>query len=397
MNQKSVKQGAREEWVELIRTIQSVTEDVVFGDEHVDSEAARIEGLRYVTRLLAAGAMAEIEFADPAYPAFTRLFTIPLNWGIPNPDTIYDYATIDGAFTYRITGQLGTAVAYEFEVHAGAIGDVANGRTVSAIGDIQSTDGSFELILSRDRQPGNWLELPEGHGFVVVRQNFNDWDAEEAIRMEIERIGATYPAPPLDVERLGARLQRLTNHHRQVGSVGKAIAGRYHAVPEDQVVFSEGFEGAQKQDIGLARQWYGFGHFQCDDDEAVILEVTPPECIYWNFHLGTLFWETVEWDIRQSSLNGHQAMLDDDGRFRAVISHHDPGVPNWLDPAGRRTGLICGRYLRSKSGPTASVRRVPLSNVRDHLPMSTPTITRAERDTALRRRVKGFRRLHGFR
>ena len=37
---------------------------------------------------------------------------------------------------------------------------------------------------------------------------------------------------------------------------------------------------------------------------------------------------------RQSSLNGHQAVLDPDGVFRAVISARDPGVPNWLDTGG---------------------------------------------------------------
>ena len=36
-------------------------------------------------------------------------------------------------------------------------------------------------------------------------------------------------------------------------------------------------------------------------------------------------------------LNGHQAVLDD-GVFRAVVAHRDPGVANWLDTAGNRRG-----------------------------------------------------------
>jgi hypothetical protein len=85
---------------------------------------------------------------------------------------------------------------------------------------------------------------------------------------------------------------------------------------------------------GLRGLNYGFGNFRCEPGQAVIIEVDPPPCHYWSFSLGNWYWETIGWANRQSSLNGHQARLDPDGVFRAVICHQDPGVFNWLDPAG---------------------------------------------------------------
>ncbi len=36
----------------------------------------------------------------------------------------------------------------------------------------------------------------------------------------------------------------------------------------------------------------------------------------------------------------HQAVLDADGKFRAVLALTDPVVPNWLDPVGNTRGKL---------------------------------------------------------
>jgi hypothetical protein len=38
-------------------------------------------------------------------------------------------------------------------------------------------------------------------------------------------------------------------------------------------------------------------------------------------------------------------VLEDDGSFRIVLSHQNPGVPNWLDTEGRPFGLVFWRYM----------------------------------------------------
>jgi hypothetical protein len=134
------------------------------------------------------------------------------------------------------------------------------------------------------------------------------------------------------------------------------------------------------------------GHFRCEPDEAVILEVTPPDCPYWSFQLMNHQWEALDWHLRQTSLNGHQAVVNGDGVFRAVISHRDPGVTNWLDPAGHRIGLVAGRYFRPPTASPARLRTVPFASLDEALPPDTVRLTPPERQAALRRRMLSVRR-----
>ena len=64
----------------------------------------------------------------------------------------------------------------------------------------------------------------------------------------------------------------------------------------------------------------------------MIIEVTPPIGLYWSLSIGNVWWETIDTRSAVASLNGHQAVVDGDGVFRAVIAHRDPGVANWITP-----------------------------------------------------------------
>ena len=130
--------------------------------------------------------------------------------------------------------------------------------------------------------------------------------------------------------------------------------------------------------------------FELEADEALILETELPKtCRYWNVQLNDPLFNAIEYVYRQSSLNGHQARIDDDGRFRAVLALEDPGVPNWLDTGGYTSGTVMGRWYAADSRPLPAMRRVPLSEVRRHLPAATPVVSAAERDRRLRARTRG--------
>jgi hypothetical protein len=98
------------------------------------------------------------------------------------------------------------------------------------------------------------------------------------------------------------------------------------------------------------------------------------------------YWEAVEYATHQSSLNGHQAALDRDGVFRAVIAHEDPGVPNWLDPAGNRQGTLTARFLNAEAVPEIGLRKLPLAELHAALPADTPAVDVAARSESLARR-----------
>jgi hypothetical protein len=110
---------------------------------------------------------------------------------------------------------------------------------------------------------------------------------------------------------------------------------------------------------------------------------------YWNVQLADPLWNSIDWLNRQGSLNGGQARLDADGRFRAVIALEDPGVPNWLDPGGWREGAIMLRWTEASSGPAPTLRLVALDALRGALPADTPLVSPDERQAVLRARRRG--------
>ena len=135
------------------------------------------------------------------------------------------------------------------------------------------------------------------------------------------------------------------------------------------------------------RQHYGWGRFVLEEDEALVVSFTPPsDAHYWGFQLYNWWGESWDYANRQCSLNGHQAVIDTDGVFRAVISHADPGVANWLDPAGHREGILAPRFLGSSGAPTPECTLVPVANLKSVLPADTSTVTPNERREQLRRR-----------
>lgn len=143
-------------------------------------------------------------------------------------------------------------------------------------------------------------------------------------------------------------------------------------------------------------QTYLDGAFQIMDDEALIVETAIPEkCRYWQILLADDRFATIDWVNHQTNLNGFTARRDKDGKFRAVISARDPGVPNWLDTAGEPWGIIQMRWNHCSSTPEPTVRKVAFAEVRKNLPEDTPVVTAEQRQAALlkRRESAQFRRL----
>ena len=132
-----------------------------------------------------------------------------------------------------------------------------------------------------------------------------------------------------------------------------------------------------------------------EPDEAVVLELTPPECRLWSLSLCDRHWQSIDFTDRQSSLNGSQATLTGDGRFVGVISHDDPGVANWLDPGGETEGTLAVRYLLPDALPTVSYRAVRRAELDSAVPPDTPRVTPDVRQASLRARRRAVQHRYG--
>jgi hypothetical protein len=374
-------------WSELCDTLRQ-SEALVLVDDLPATPALRADGLRYLTRYFAGGARLCVELANPDYPELGRMVDTTLSWGVDNPDCIYLYAAIRGDATYRISGHRGTAHHFDVQVNRGHFAQSPEFSLVStrSAGELAlADDGSVEMILSPDEHLGNWLRLEPDASWILVRQYFNDWENERPADLVIEREGASYPPPPLQTDQIAERFDRLKTWFEVGGRYWDEMARFSLDRGPNEIYFRPLDETSWGGLRGLA---YGFGNFRCEPGEAVIIEVTPPPCHYWSFSLANRYWETLEWNRRQTSLNGHQARLDSDGAFRAVISHEDPGVPNWLDPAGHSVGTIMGRYLLTDAAPQPTHHRVAFADLRAALPPDTPPISPQERSEILRRRQR---------
>lgn len=333
--------------------------------------------------------------STPEHPEFSP-FENSVFLAQPNPDAVYYYAPVDGTGVYRVTGDRGNAPVAGFAIGNRIIGmapEPGKGLGNFDFDDLTlDADGRFEVVFSTERprgHQGNWLPMPPETDFILVRQFSYDWGRERDLRVAIERIDAPPIKPVMSPDEIDQRLARLFGEYaRNLSRIAIAAVQRTR-----ERGFVNRFNLNSFQELGNSRDWpqaYFETVFDIADDEALILETElPAQRPYWNVQVIDPLWNQVEYVYRQSSLNGHQARVDSDGKFRAVLSHEDPGIHNWLDTGGNLCGMMIGRWYRCSSHPEPQLTKVKLADIRAHLPADTPTVAAEERAEALRARRLG--------
>jgi hypothetical protein len=301
-------------------------------------------------------------------------------WGMDCPDCIYAGGPLRGGESYRIWGNRGTARYVGLQSMAGM---ASSGNVL--LDELElGPGGEVELLLSEEHHDGNWLPIAPDASALVVRHFFYDWDTEVASSLSIERIGGpterSARRPTEDPRAVIAR---------QLIALGDYLVGNLDfflqfARPETPNTFLPPLDGTA---MGAAAENRPvIGSFELGPDEALLVEVAPPEGLYWSFSIGNPWWETIDYANHQSSLNGHQAVLDDDGLVRVVIAHQDPGVANWLDTAGHSAGPVILRCVRTDTAPVPSTRVIPTDQLQAALPAGIRRVTADERAAVLQAR-----------
>ena len=108
---------------------------------------------------------------------------------------------------------------------------------------------------------------------------------------------------------------------------------------------------------------YYHGYFELADDEALVIDVTPPDCDYWNFQLNNHWMESLDYRYFPITVNKASAKLRDDGSLRIVVSARDPGKDNWIDTCGHARGTMCLRWVRAKDHPQPTCEVVKWSSL----------------------------------
>jgi len=336
-------------------------------------------GMRHLMVLMAVGIdMALRVDPDPVLAVTRAKMDDIVTWGMECPDCVYLNAEMRAGETYRLSGNRGTARYVGLQTMDG-MAATAN----CMVDELEvDDDGNFEVLLSASKpeaNPGNWLRLAGEHPVLTVRNFLYDWDTETPAILQIERAG---PAAGLEDRTVAPEVSVA----RQLNALGDFV----HENLKFFLAFGaaappNGFlPPADMSSMGAAAENRPvIGRFELEPGQALILEFEPPAGVYWSVSLGNPWLGTINYARHQSSLNGHQAVRDDDGKVRFVLAAEDPGVANWLDTAGHSNGAMLLRCVRTDFAPVPGVRVVPLDTVTAELPAGTTMTTPAERARVL--------------
>jgi hypothetical protein len=382
-------------WAEFCAELGDAGQFVFEASQPAD-DIDRAEGVRHVLRMLARAIGSEMENGDVDHPELGWVY--PSKIGQDNPDGLYQVAPIDLRHGYRLSGNVGSVRYLGLTLMTFNFGDGPVEQLLTINGDALPTnpEGEFEVVFSPAPAPdgvppGTWYRLPPKVCRLLVRQFFADWEHELPADLHLECLDPDGPAARLDADDVIGRLAGISREMRELvpcwnayarGHLDRGEVNSFAHVPARNVADVEGLGGSVEQAYGQC--WFCLG-----PDEALLYEVAVPECRYWNLQLGDIWYQSLDWVNHQSSLNDFQAVVDDDGVFRAVVAHRDPGVANWLDTVGTAQGCITYRWNQAATTPVPSLRLVRFDEIDASVPNSTRRLSPEARAESLARRRRG--------
>jgi Protein of unknown function (DUF1214) len=418
----------RAAWNDLIDGLNRARDAIDSPDLHAPPETARglAEGYRYLLGF-AFGAIERAFGEDPAFPYFRRAIQPVDKATIDNADALYLSAAIDGEQSYRVRGRMTGPKPPQyiiFETHTAYAGDSGSlaelSPTQRAItGSLDSTDlvvaddGQFEILVAPQRpagHTGNFIASREDTKtarYLIARMLFADWENEASPDLHIVQVGQEGAnPPPIDPVAAASKIRRVgeivDNQMKFWNEFYEVVLEAHGDKNGDGRTFMprNGLNEPARANLatggGQCTNVYSGGMFDLGPEEALLIEVDVPVIpSYTGFHLGNLWGESLDYANHVTSLNGFQAESDDDGRTRYVVAHTDPGVPNWVDTTGLPAGFMTMRWTYPEPPdqlPKVNVSKLPLTEVRDHLPSATRTVSPEERREQIRIRQEHVQR-----
>jgi hypothetical protein len=363
---------ARAAWGELLDTLQEAGERFAGEEWGLAAPDDVAGGLRLLAHLLEGGLVGHFE-DDPRQPVFRPIVTSTRKSLGDNPDALYYDASVSSSYAYRVTGRTAGAVYVAFTVEAGASGGRFPERTAGVLNDDGfdvDAEGRFELFLGGPPRDRGWLPLAPDAARITTRHY---WEEERTparppapdLALAIEVLDGPGPLPPPDDASVAAGLRRVATYVRS-RSLEQPKPGDREPPAFVSVVPNSFPPPTAPGDHALAAAdaAYSMAPYLLGPDEALVVTGRWPACRYggvalWNRHL-----QTYDYAARRVSLNRAQTTAGPDGRFRIVLAHEDPGIPDWLDTEGRPFGMVFWRFILPDGeieAPEATV--VPLADL----------------------------------
>lgn len=349
-------------WEEFCDTLKAAGASLRFPGTPRDP-FQQAEGYRYLSRLVRAGLEGFLEDADPRAPVLKRVVHETVKMGADNPDNWYQNATISGAYEYRIRGNRGTVAYLAFATQAGHYGQ---GGGLPPTGALEASelemdaDGNFEIAVSCEKRPGNWLPMTHESGLLIVRQTFLDRATERLASLTVERVDGPGEPAPITPEMVDDGLRNASTLVAGASLLFAKWARDFQKHANELPQFDPAVSNAAGGDPNIA---YYHSYWRLGPDEALVIDVVPPRCDYWNFQLNNYWMESLDYRWFRVHTNKHLATANADGSVRIVVAHDDPGHPNWIRTVGHTEGTMCFRWVRADAHPVPHTRVVRRSEV----------------------------------
>lgn len=338
------------------------TEALQFAVSRIDddpdplNDRERADGNLYVMRMLTAVTQSSTLVLDPDRPSFLTMLDGVRFVGAAGPDIDYDVAAVRADSLYRVSGVRGDATFVGICVYAGSGAGGASAVVASVdVDDIVQSDGTFSWEFSH----------PEA-ARVIVRQYFHDRTVQARGSWTIDRIdagGAAETAASTATRRMGAvemefRIANAATSLRWNSQLNQLWTPERRLTPNAFVrqTCDDIVAAIPNPDVTYSYTWW-----RVAEDEVIVVDFVPPATAYWALQLCDRWYQC--YPDRRTNLNDRQVVSGADGSVRIVIADGDPGVANWLDTGGHRTGIMFFRWLHADIAEQPTCRVVSRAEV----------------------------------
>jgi len=336
-------------FAELLQVMKDAEQEFLQGRQ-LEDDVEFADAYQHLLAVIGGG----IEFFvqnDPRHPHLARIVSPHRKLGGDNAHAFYDLAPLDGQTRYRIRGNPGEACYLGFTAYGG------NEEQMHIIGNLSLTEmgadpaGDFELSLGPEPAGSrrNHIQLAADASNLVIRQYYHRPDQDRHARLSIEAVDSGLPRGWLDGDEMARRLGCLT---RFVRGWARLSPMAMPPGPEAYNQVCDPFHASQSTGHwSTPDNHHAFGFFRLEEDQALLLHGSSPPCTYWSCHLWNTSMQTFDYSHYPVAVSDHDVVLEPDGSWKLVISHQDPGRPNWLNTTGYRRGFIYFRWLHPQTLP----------------------------------------------
>jgi hypothetical protein len=348
---------SRRAMTELLDLIQEVDRDFLSEERRVTDPADIAEGEHMLLHLLKAALDIWVD-NDATRPRFAPLASPVLKWGGEGADNPSHCAPLDPTRRYVIRGRMKNEAYISFTVYTGKAEGDWNDGVISAMNHTEfeiAPDGSFEIPIALAPTAGS-LHMQMGKPNCVISRHY--WEGEicgmadtaNQVELAIECLDDPGYPRPLGPERLAEKLEAAKNFIRgqtldRPATPDPSKQPEWFSLVPNQLPKPMQWIPSEGGGAGAVDNAYCAGLVVLGPDEALVVEGRWPECVYANVMFWNRFQQAPDYRYRPGSLNRKQMKSDPEGRFRFVVAHEDPGVPNWIDTEGHGVGTLYWRFL----------------------------------------------------